>query len=90
MCGSGCQVTSGIEQGCGDGMVQGEFESCDDGNAITEPCPDSSQSCQVCGASCEWVPGAYCGDGDVTAEIGEVCDDVNGQVEVWLLGHGRN
>ena len=52
-------------------------EACDDDNFTTETCDYGLQSCTVCDANCQNVPGAtsYCGDG--TAKGPEACDDGN-------------
>ena len=63
---------------CGDGYTnQIAQESCDDGNRITERCPDDEPECQVCGRDCVTVAGSFCGDGVVNEAFGEECDDGN-------------
>lgn len=64
---------------CGDGEVDAfTNETCDDGNAQTEPC-DYGASCTVCGATCQVTAGVFvgCGDGRLQFAQGEECDDGN-------------
>jgi fibro-slime domain-containing protein len=53
---------------CGDGTVQSPNETCDDAVKVTY-----RQSAGGCGFDCR--PAPYCGDGQVQAFAGEVCDD---------------
>ncbi len=50
---------------CGDGILQPEFEQCDDGQNLT-PYDGCAPGC---------VTGAFCGDGNVNSLFGEQCDD---------------
>ena len=62
---------------CGDGFTnESAGEECDDGNLVTEACPDD-EPCIVCGSFCLNVPGARCGDGVLDELYGEECDDGN-------------
>ena len=75
-----CDTGSGLDSGynvclrdctidfCGDGVVQGPNETCDDAVKVTY-----RQTAGGCGFDCQ--PAPYCGDGDVQASAGEVCDD---------------
>ncbi len=54
---------------CGDAVIQGEFEDCDDGLNISAYGTDSTG----CSPGCVRPP--YCGDGIIQDEFGEVCDD---------------
>lgn len=54
---------------CGDGVVQEEFEECDDGLNV------SAYGTASTGCSPGCVRPASCGDGVVQPEFGEVCDD---------------
>ncbi len=73
-CPSTCQAAA-----CGDGFVHTGFETCDDGNTVTETCTYGLTACTVCAASCVSQAGetAYCGDATVDAIGGETCDDGN-------------
>ena len=59
---------------CGNGLLD-EGESCDDGPAPEQVCPEYSERCVVCTTECTLVDGvvSVCGDG-VRAEAHEVCD----------------
>jgi fibro-slime domain-containing protein len=50
---------------CGDGVLQSDFEECDDGQNVT-PYEGCAPGCQL---------GASCGDGNVDSLFGEQCDD---------------
>jgi len=52
---------------CGDGLVNLDFEECDDGN--NEPGDGCSPSCRV-----EFCPVEFCGDGVVDLDLGEQCE----------------
>ncbi len=52
---------------CGDGIVQSEYEECDDGK--------NEGGYGKCAPGC--VLGPFCGDGKVQKEAGEQCDDGN-------------
>jgi fibro-slime domain-containing protein len=55
---------------CGDGIVQEDFEECDDGVNLTV---HSRSDEPGCGPGCEL--GSFCGDGKVDSIFGEECDD---------------
>lgn len=76
--GNACQLQ---QQVCGNRLKEGN-EECDDGNKLTEACPNYGQSCQnICNADCKLVvvQGPFCGDGVVqySGNIVEGCDDRN-------------
>jgi cysteine-rich repeat protein len=62
-----CRTTC-MPASCGDGVVDGG-EDCDDGNAI---------GCDGCDQECRLESGWICGDGIVSGECGEECDDGTG------------
>lgn len=83
-CLSNCHVAS-----CGDGRVWTGHEQCDNGAANLDPNTPTGQaailakrqacslaSCYYCTNVCtvEAVSGAYCGDGNIDAPLGETCD----------------
>ena len=87
----GCSATCEVEVGylcqgspsvcspiCGDGREVGD-EICDDGNTETERCEYGLTECTVCAADCTEQAGEvrYCGDHELQADEGEVCDDGN-------------
>jgi cysteine-rich repeat protein len=78
VCNAVCQAVPGETAFCGDTTTDAGFETCDDGNAMTEVCTYGQMSCTVCDATCDLAAGetAYCGDG--TTDPGfETCDDAN-------------
>jgi hypothetical protein len=72
---SDAEADTPAEPACGDG-VEDLFESCDDGNTITEiECEYGEAFCFACNADCNEslaLEGRICGDGVADAE--EVCD----------------
>ncbi len=74
--GNGCSTTCQNNTIHGDGKVQSLYETCDDGNTVTETCLYGQLACQVCNADGQLVAGtvSYCGDGTVQASQGEACD----------------
>ncbi len=71
---------------CGNSLTE-SGEQCDDGNTVTEACPDYGQSCNVCDASCQsiTVKGPFCGDKKKNGN--EQCDgtgDCDSQCKVVL------
>lgn len=75
-----CDTNSGLSDGynvclddctidfCGDEILQSPDEYCDDSIKVTYQVDEGG-----CGFDCQ--PAPYCGDGDVQAFAGEVCDD---------------
>ncbi len=59
-----CRTTCALPS-CGDGVVDG-LEDCDDGN---------NRGCDGCDAECDLEPGYVCGDGAVSTDCEEQCDD---------------
>lgn len=59
---------------CGDGHTYPAFEQCDDGNRITEECEHGQESCTVCDARCQEVPGKTESCGNGILDPGEECD----------------
>lgn len=68
---------------CGDGEIVEGFESCDDGNTVTETsCEYGVSTCLACSDDCSEIlelVGSYCGDGIVDEQ--EACDDGNTEDE---------
>jgi len=60
---------------CGNSRIEPP-ETCDDGNAVTDPCPYGEMGCKVCGDTCVTALGvtSYCGDTKIDAR-NEECDD---------------
>lgn len=77
--GDGCSSTCQTERAaCGNGVFElWAYETCDDGNQITEKCDYGLTQCRVCNAECRLVAGvvSVCGDGIVNGP--ETCDDGN-------------
>lgn len=84
-CGS-CNETCTADGGgstCGDGERCPEYETCDDGNTVTETCAYGQAQCLICNETCEALPGLVVGCGDGVRNRGselpdnefEVCDD---------------
>jgi cysteine-rich repeat protein len=61
---------------CGDGIVQTEFEACDEGPGGNLGGYGSSTSQRMCAPGCENF-GPYCGDDILQVRFGEECDDGN-------------
>ncbi len=59
-----CRTTCALPS-CGDGVVD-RNEQCDDGNR---------RGCDGCDADCKLEPGWVCGDGVLSTDCGEECDD---------------
>jgi cysteine-rich repeat protein len=59
-----CRTTCALPA-CGDGVVDHD-EECDDGNL---------RGCDGCDADCNLEPGYVCGDGVLSTDCGEECDD---------------
>jgi len=62
---------------CGDGFLYPAQESCDLGTSNGVLCdPSYSGTCSYCTPSCSYqtLTGGYCGDGEVQASGGEICD----------------
>jgi cysteine-rich repeat protein len=61
---------------CGDSAVRSGYETCDDGNTVTEACTYGQASCTVCDSTCHSIAGAisYCGD-SVRQAAREACDN---------------
>lgn len=76
--GGGASAPPATAPACGNGTVE-TGEECDDGNKVTESCDYGVESCDVCGASCEYASGtvSVCGDGVTDTSNGEQCDDSN-------------
>ena len=76
---NGCSAQCTRIGECGNGTIESYFETCDDGNTVTDLCPDGETSCVVCTAECREGPGdaRICGDGAVSPSTGEHCDDGN-------------
>ena len=76
---NGCSAQCTRIGECGNGTIESYFETCDDGNTVTDLCPDGETSCVVCTAECREGPGdaRICGDGSVSPSTGEHCDDGN-------------
>jgi hypothetical protein len=81
-CDAGNTCDEGVCNRCGDGTVRADpgeeqTEECDDGNTILEECVYPSQSCTVCGPTCQEEDGIpnICGDGNIDSGDGETCDD---------------
>ncbi len=66
-----CRTTCDLPS-CGDGVVD-RFETCDDGNRV---------GCDGCDADCNVEPGWQCGDGVVSTDCDEQCDDGAGNDDV--------
>ena len=61
-----------VEEYCGDGIVQSEFEVCDDGNeTLNDRCPDGPQG------TCQW---AICGDGHIFEGV-ESCEPQSAEAQ---------
>lgn len=65
--GAGCAPGCVVPPSCGDGLVQSDFEDCDDGV--------NDGGYAECASGC--VLGPYCGDGKTDEAEGEACDDGN-------------
>ncbi len=78
VCDADCRIRPGLTMSCGDGAVNLPFETCDDGNTLTEACPYglSNYTCLICDADCQrlQINAPYCGDQIIQGEEGEVCD----------------
>jgi cysteine-rich repeat protein len=75
--GNGCSTQCVRNSVCGDGQVQGLYETCDDGNTELETCAYGIEDCPVCDGTCHMGQGnrSYCGDGLLDSANGEECDD---------------
>lgn len=84
--GAGYTCELGVCTRCGDGVVSA-VEECDDGIDVRDECPWTAEAsnCTVCDHECKLGPGVpnYCGDGNVDAEYGEVCDDGGANSDAW-------
>ena len=69
---------------CGNGIVE-EGEECDESAPPDLVCPVRLTPCQLCDA-CQWVPGRWCGDGEVGP--GEVCESDDDLVDVTCVDWG--
>lgn len=61
---------------CGDGVLQDEFETCDEGSGGNLGGYASSTSLRQCAPGCQSF-GPYCGDDVLQVRFGEACDDGN-------------
>ena len=75
LCGADCTEAPGAAHFCGDGVVDGAEEECDDGNTDTEICDDSAASCTVCAA--DYALQADVPDCGTDSSMVKMCDDGN-------------
>jgi cysteine-rich repeat protein len=71
-CNNACEQIDGISQFCGDGVLQADFEECDDGTDPTTG--NSNQRADACRMTCVEFS---CGDG--WQDSNEECDDDNNE-----------
>ncbi len=69
--------------------VYSHYETCDDGNVVTDNCAYGQTFCSVCTNDCRTGPGVLvgrCGDSVTQSAFGETCDDGNAVTDNCAYG----
>ncbi len=80
VCDANCQTVAGTTSLCGDGLLDNQYESCDEGEILAY---DGWMPIPHCGTTC--APGPTCGDGEIH-EL-EQCEPLN---DVDTCGSGQS